>query len=415
MMKHTIILVACCAVWNVQAVPLGADVQGLLNYAKAHNPELAARRYEADAASMRVQPAGSLPDPVLRTDLMDITNQGTNKPPGLLPSKVGSTRYLLMQSVPWFGKLDLQSGIAQAQLAGARGETSVTWVELAAKIKSAYAMHYYLTQSIRLTRETLDVTHRLEKIAQTRYANGLSTQQEVIRAQIEETDLQSTLIELENEQHHAHSKLNNLLSRPVNSDLAEPEQVRPLPDPSTLASLDEALRAHNPQLQVAEANVVEAEKGRDLTRLNRYPGFTFGIAPNQSGNSVRSWDMMVEFNIPLQQASRRSQEGEAEAKLAASTARQVSLLDQVQSALSDNISGLESAKRTQAIIDVRLLPQAQLSYQSAMSGYIAGKVDFSSLLEAQRQILKVRQQGIRAQYDAQLRLADIERLIGEEL
>lgn len=414
-MKRTILLVACLSVWSAQALPLGADVPSLLNYVQEHNPELAAQRFEADAASMRVQPAGSLPDPVLRTELMDITNQGTGKPPSLLPSKVGGTRYLLMQSVPWFGKLGLQSEVAEAQAAGARGQAAVTWSELAGKIKSAYAMHYYLTQSIRLTKDALDLTGNLEKIAQTRYANGLATQQEVIRVQLEKSDLQASLIEQENEQHHAHSRLNALLSRPAHAELAEPEILRPLPGSSQLTRLDETLRAHNPALKVADANIIAAEKSRDLALLNRYPGFTLGVAPTQSGNSVKSWDMMVEFNIPLQQASRRAWESEAEAKLAASNARQVSLLNQMQSELSENISALESARRTEAIIQSRLLPQAKLLFESAMSGYTTGKVDFPSLLDAQRQIIRTRQQGIKAQYEAQLRLAEIERLIGEEL
>jgi cobalt-zinc-cadmium efflux system outer membrane protein len=42
-------------------------------------------------------------------------------------------------------------------------------------------------------------------------------------------------------------------------------------------------------------------------------------------------------------------------------------------------------------------------------------VDFATLLDAQRQILKARQQQLKAQLEAQLRLAEIERLLGEEL
>src|SRR5574340_1268723 len=77
-----------CAVWLGSAAAaedgaLGSSLAGLLDYAREHNPELAASRHEADAAAQRVQPAGALPDPVLRAELMDVTNQGTNKPPSL--------------------------------------------------------------------------------------------------------------------------------------------------------------------------------------------------------------------------------------------------------------------------------------------------------------------------------------------
>jgi outer membrane protein TolC len=396
--------------------PLGSNLAGLLVYAREHNPELAATRYEVEAALQRAEPAGALPDPVLRAELMDITNQGATSP-RLLPSQVGGTRYLLMQSVPWYGKRDLQREVAGTQIAQAEGQVAASWAELAGRIKQTYAMHYYATESENLAQQTLDLLDGLEKIAQTRYANGLGAQQDVIRVQVEKTMLRGELIALQNEGHHTHARLNALLSRPVNSPLAEPAQLRDIPPAAKLdeAILLERLIAQNPQLRIIEANIQSSEKSRDLAYVNRYPGFTFGVAPTQSGSSVKTWDLMVELNIPLQQSSRRSQEREAEAMLSASSSRKQALLDQIRSELSENLSALNAAHRTGSLIATSLLPQAELTYQSALAGYETGKVDFIMLIEAQKQILKARQQQLQAQTDMQLRLADIEKLLGEEL
>ncbi len=208
--------------------------------------------------------------------------------------------------------------------------------------------------------------------------------------QVEKTMLRSELISLQNEGHHTHARLNALLSRPVNAPLADPAQLRAMPSAAKLdeAILLERLRAQNPQLRIAEANIQSSEKSRDLAYNNRYPGFTLGVAPNQYGSAVRSWDLMVELNIPLQQSSRRSQEREAEALLSASTARKEAVLNQTQSELSENLSALDSARRTESLIATRLLPQAELTYQSALAGYETGKVDFAMLIEAQKQILE---------------------------
>ncbi len=408
-----------CALWLAPAhadEPLGSNLGGLLDYAREHNPELAATRYEAEAAQQRTETAAALPDPVLRTELMDITNQGATGP-RLLPSQVGGTRYLLMQSVPWFGKRDLHRGIAEAQVAQANGQVAASWSELATRIKQTYAMDYYADASEQLAQQTLALLDQLEEIARTRYANGLGRQQDVIRVQVEKTMLHSELIALQSEGHHAHARLNALLSRPVNAPLAEPAQPRARPPAAKLdeAALLERLRAHNPQLQIAEAGIQSAEKSRDLAYANRYPGFTLGVAPTQSGTAVKSWDLMLELNIPLQQASRRSQERETEAMLSASNARKQALLDQTQSDLAENLSALETARQTESLVATRLLPQAELTYPSALTGYETGTVDFAMLVEAQRQILKARQQQLQAQTDMQLRLADIEKLIGEEL
>jgi outer membrane protein TolC len=414
-----IVFTALCALWLPPAgadEPLGSNLGGLLDYAREHNPELAATRHEADAAQQRTESAGALPDPVLRTELMDITNQGTTGP-RLLPSQVGGTRYLLMQSVPWYGKRDLQREVAAAQVSQADGQVAASWIELASRIKQTYAMHYYATASERLARQTLALLDDLEQIAQTRYANGLGQQQDVIRVQVEQTMLHGELIALQNERHHTHVRLNVLLARPVNAPLAEPAQLRSMPPAARLdeQALLERLRAQNPQLRIAEANIQSAEKSRDLAYVNRYPGFTLGVAPTQSGSAVRSWDLMVELNIPLQQSSRRSQEREAEAMLSASSSRKEALLNQTQSDLAENLSALEAARQTETLIATRLLPQAELTWQSALAGYETGKVDFAMLIEAQKQTLKARQQQLQAQTDMQLRLADIEKLLGEEL
>jgi cobalt-zinc-cadmium efflux system outer membrane protein len=396
---------------------LGTNLTGLLEYAREHNPEFAATRYEADAAAQRVQSAAALPDPVLRTELMDITNQGTNKSVSLLPSQVGGTRYTLMQTVPWFGKRDLQREIAEAQVAQSAGQVLATWAELSSQIKSVYAQYYYLSGSEHLTRETLDLMTSLEQVAQTRYANGLGAQQDVIRAQVEQTGMSSELLAVESEQHHMRGQLNALLSRPAMAPLAQPESLRRLPAAAQLdyEVLEQKLRTRNPQLLIADARINAAEKSRELAYKNRYPGVTLGVAPTQSGSTIKTWDLMVEFSIPLQQGSRRAQEREAEAMLGATDARKETLLNQMLAALSESVFALETARRTESLAASRLLPQSELTYQSALTGYENGKVDFATLLDAQRQILKARQQQLKAQLEAQLRLAEIERLLGEEL
>lgn len=416
-----IVFTLLCALWLSPAgaadeLSLGSNLSGLLDYAREHNPELAATRHEAAAATQRAEPAGALPDPVLRAEMMDITNQGSTGP-RVLPSQVGGTRYLLMQSVPWFGKRDLQREAAAAQVSQADGQVAASWADLASRIKSVYTMHYYATASERLAQQTLELLDSVEQIARTRYANGLGTQQDVIRAQIEKTMLRSELIALKNERHHTHAWLNSLLARPVGAPLAEPAQLRDLPSAAKLDEqiLLERLRAQNPQIRIAEANIQASEKSRALAYSNRYPGFTLGVAPTQSGNAVKSWDLMLELNIPLQQSSRRSQEREAEAMLSASNARKEALLNQTQSDLSENLYALEAARQTESLIATRLLPQAELTYQSALAGYETGKVEFAMLIETQKQILKARQQLLQARMDMQMRLADIEKLLGEEL
>ncbi len=401
---------------SLSEAPPGNGVESLLAYARERNPELAASRHEADAAGERVAPAGALADPKFRTELRDITRMGEQNPT-LSPSRAGSTKYLLMQDLPWYGKRDLKREVAEAEAEGAQGRAQATWSELAAKLKTGYAQLWYVRSNEALMQEILDLLRRFEKVAQARYAGGLAAQQDVIRAQVEQTAIRNDLLMLDNERHHLQARINTLLARPAMAPLAEPDRLRPLPSPAKLdaAALEDRLRAGNPQLFSDSARVKAAEKSRELTYRNRYPDFTVGVSPIQYQSAVKEWELMVEMNIPLQQTSRRAQERESEAMLAAARARKDASTNQLLGELSENLGAIETARRTEMLATSSLLPQAELSFRAALAGYENGKVDFGTLIEAQKQIRLARQNRIKAQAEAQIRLAEIERLLGEEL
>ena len=394
----------------------GASVESLLSLAKATNPEYASMRLEAQAAGERVTPAGALLDPRLRTELMDITRMGEQNP-SILPGNVGSTRYTLMQDVPWFGKRDLKQKIAEFEVRSADGKALTTWSELAANIKTTQAQRYYLRDNEKLTQEILALMQQLEKISQVRYAGGLAAQQDIIRAQVEQTNMRNELVALQSERTQANVRMNTLLARPATAPLAAAEEPRPVPTSAQLdyEKLAQRVRSRNPQLFTEEARIQAAEKNRELTYKNRYPDFTFGIAPNQYQGAIKQWDLMVEINIPLQQASRRAQEREADVMLSAAQSRKEALANQVLSDLAENIAAIEAAQRSAALTSSSLHPQAELSFNSALAGYENGKLDFATLLDAQRQIRQAKQSQIKAQFEAQMRLAEIEKLIGEDL
>ncbi len=397
-------------------VPLGQTVASLLDYARQNNPDYATMRHEADAAAERVTPAGALPDPKLKIELMDITKMGEQNAT-LSPSRVGSTQYTISQELPWFGKRDLKREIAELDADGAQGRYRGAWSEIAARLKTAHAQFYVLHRNEQLTREILDLMVRLEQVAQARYAGGLAMQQDVIRAQVEQTAMRNDLIMLENEGNMLRARINMLLARPANAPLATPESLRPLPVPAKLdyAALEDRVRGRNPRLFADDAAIRSAEKKRELAYKERYPDFMLGVTPVQTRNSVREWQLMVEFNIPLQQSSRRAMERESESMLSAARARRDATANEVLSQLAENLSGIDAARRTEQLATTSLLPQAELTFNSALAAYENGKADFATLLEAQQQIRKARLNQIRAQGEAHVRLAEIEKLLGEDL
>jgi outer membrane protein TolC len=405
------------AVPPVLAAELGADVAGLLAYARAQSPELAAMRHEAEAAAQRIQPAGALPDPVLRVELENINNYGNDASPSLRPSKVGDTKYTLMQPFPLWGKRDLRRDVAAAEAGRASASTAVVWNELSAKIKTGYAQYYQAVASEQITLEVIDLLSRLERLAQARYGGGLVAQQDVIRAQLETSAARGELITLDNDKRQARVRLNALLGRDVAAPLAEPTALRALPAVSELdaPALLQRARAVNPALAAEEARLHGAQSNRELVQKNRYPDLLVGVVPTQVGSRITTWGLMFEMNIPLQQETRRAQESEAEAMLSAQRDRVQATTNQLLGVLGESLAALEAARRWDALSSTRLVPQAELSLQSALATYENGRIDFATLLDAQRQIRKARLDHVKSQVEAQIRLAEIERIVGEDL
>ena len=373
-------------------------------------------RYEADAISARADTSSALPDPILRIQLQDFTNKASGAATTLVPSEVGSTYYRVMQPLPFWGKRGLKHDIAEADASQAMGRTRITWNELAEKIKTNFAQYYLVINSRKLTQEMLDLTLNLERIAKSRYATGLAPQQDVIRAQVEQTGLRRDLVMLDVERHHNMSRINTLLLREHTAPLAEPQQLRAMPAPAKLefAALKQQLQSSNPQLFALQAQLNSADKNRELIYKNRYPDFTLGLGATQMGNEIKMWELMLEFNIPLQQGARRGQEREAENMLAAAQSRKLSMQNQLLGELAEYSAALNAARQVEVINTTSLLPQAEATLQAAYVGYQNGKVDFATLLDAQRQILKAKLDVLNAQVQAQTSLAQIEKLLGEE-
>jgi cobalt-zinc-cadmium efflux system outer membrane protein len=123
---------------------------------------------------------------------------------------------------------------------------------------------------------------------------------------------------------------------------------------------------------------------------------------------------MVEFNIPLQQSSRRAMERESESMLPP-PARARSHGQPGASELAENLSGIEAARRTETLATTSLLPQAELTFKLGAGRLRERQGRFRHAARSAAADSQGAQNQIKAQAEAQIRLAEIERLLGEDL
>lgn len=392
--------------------PLGASLAGLLAYARAHNPDLALDRLEAEAAAEGVELASAWPDPKFQLELMDFTNAMTGGRTSLLPGDVGQTRYRVIQPLPYYGKRSLQGEVAGALAGQGARRAEETALALDARIKTAFARYYQASGQVAIIDQTLALMEALGRLVETRYGVGLVPQQDVLGAQSEVTTLKLERVEAQGRRRDAQARLNAQLPRVADGPLAEPRQLTPVRAMPPLAQLFELARGHSPDLARERLGIEAASKSRDLAYLDRYPDFALGLTNNRPRSGRDSWDLMVEVNIPLQQSSRRAKERQAERRVEAAHSQVAAAEARLNGRLGESLSAVQSAGDRLRLLRDTLLPQSQANFAAAQAGYESGRVNFNTLIEAARQILRTRLSVLDAEVEIRVRQAELEVLVG---
>jgi cobalt-zinc-cadmium efflux system outer membrane protein len=396
-----------------QAPALGSDVAGLLDHARGYNPGLQAERAEAEAARERIEPAGALPDPSFEVELMDFTNAMGDGRTTLLPGQVGETRYRINQPLPFWGKRDLDMRTAEARAGKAAALSSAAWLTLAAELKTAWLRYWAADRAAVLNRNALTLLQGLEETTLARYKLGLLPQQAALRAQREITTQRLALVAVEQRRQTAVSALNALLARPAGSPLAAPLDPPALPEAPPLPQLVARTLDANPVLAAETRGADAARLERDRAWRERYPDFTLGLRNNRPRQGEQSWDLILEVMIPLQQSARRAKEREAEHMVTAADARRAAAEARLQGELASAHAAYAAGRNTLRLLSGSLLPQAQATLEATRAAFANGRVDFDTMIEADRQLIDIRMRALEAEADTRMALAELEKLAGE--
>lgn len=398
---------------SVWAETVGDSLASLQAAVQQDNPQLQQVMAEMQAASARTVSAGALADPVFKLELMDFTPEDKGKQ--YLPGQTGQTKYTLMQDLPWYGKRDLKTNIAERQADAAKFKTAQTLNELKAEVRRLYARRYETHQMWLLNEEIDSVLNQIEQTANSRYQQGLATQQELIQTRLNRSQLAKMQIDLEAEQTQLQSWLNAILNRPSSAELAWPAALPSLTDDELTALKNHDWLKQTPQWQQTVAQRQAAELNQHLVAKNRYPDFTVGVVAVQNQQQLEEWEGMVQFNLPLNWTRRTADEREAQAMSIAAKAEQQQMNNELDGQFWRAVTAIEQARKQQQLLKNRIQEQAALNLRSALQGYQNNQLTLSGLLEAEQQWLEVRQSQIQAASAEQMAYADIEALTGKSL
>src|SRR5256886_4181360 len=284
------------------SAPVAGDsgLQSLVAEALARTPTVAQRQAAVRAATLRIRPGGSLPDPMLTVGVMDL----------VLPhfefnqSDFTEADLELSQETPWPGSLGARSRVMLAAAAGARAEEGTLRRDLTASMAVAYYRLGYTVTALETLRHQRELLEAAVQLSTTRYATGAAPQSDPVEAKLARDRLQSEAFALESERVAALAAVNALRNRTPGDSLGvvpmDPAQVRagisPLPPSDSLVAL--ALAAH-PRLAARRAAIEQATRTIQVERLGARPDFTltarYGYRPPYFYGALKFPDFFSAF------------------------------------------------------------------------------------------------------------------------
>jgi outer membrane protein, heavy metal efflux system len=406
-----LLLIACSPRTLAAGELLGESEQGLINYADSHSPELAARTFERDAATARVEAAGRLEDPMAELELRDVPSDSLS----LSPSRAGSTRYLISQALPFWGKRELARDLARQQSLSASQIREGAVLDVRARIAELYARRWLVSQAVAKLNELDQTLLAVEALTRARYSSGVAPQQDAIKAAVERVELTRRRLDVASELSTTTAALNALLGRPVEAELAAPRIAPIVREVSALEPLLQRVATSNPALAAQRATADGSAIAARLTKRERFPDFVLGVAPIQMRRSLEAWDVTLGFNLPLQRGRRRAAERESELMLRAELARTDELAARLSAEAAEAWYRWRTADRQAQLLRETLLKLAESNYQSALASYQVGRVDFATLLDAIRQRTTSRLDLLETEFELRVRAIELERLAGATL
>lgn len=389
------------------------DITHLIDTARRLNPEAAAMALEADAATARIVSAGALDDPKFKVELELPRNE-----PGYLPrDRAGRELYQVRQMFPLWGKRDLKREIASADSRKAAAAQAEVANQIAYRVKVAYAEYHAAHLAADETRRLLGTVRRLSELARVRYAQGPGKQQDITGANAEAGALAADLARMDADRRRAQVRLNGLLVRSPETPLPAKPQPRPVPPLETLPAdaLADRARSDYPAIRAQLAQIDSADGTRRLAERNGYPDVELGIGAMRRDGRFDGYQAMVEVNIPLYADRRRAEQREAASMAGAARAKLEQLRLDVATDVHEAHAMLAALKERKRIVREITLPQARIALESAARGYEQSREEFATLLVAEQTLRRALVEYVNVTFEEQIRLAEIERLIGGEL
>jgi cobalt-zinc-cadmium efflux system outer membrane protein len=376
-----------------------------LGLVSRQNPALQALTYDTLSARHLIEQAGLYPNPELEAEMEDILLDA----PGLKKPEI---TLQIAQELALFGRRGARQALAQADLESANWDATAEAFDLYLETKLRFYGLVHAQGYNELLAGQAELAQEIVENIEFRINKGAGLESESLLARLELNRIELELSEARQDLRVAQSSLASLWGGATDPIVAvaetEPDLTRilefvertPLNVDSTRGLL--ALSRKASRLQ-AEQELAAAEARPSLTLRGG-----FRRVEAEGTNSL-----LVGLSMPLPLWDRN--QGEQKSIQARQQALELDRREariRMQTDIDAAMIRLRQLHERHQIIHRELLPTADSVYLALEEDYEAGRLPFTSLLEAERALLQLRREHADLLLEIQLRLTALERVTG---
>ena len=391
-------------------------LQDYLRYALVNNAELKAKFYWWKAAMEQIPQAKSLPDPKFTYGYFIEE----------VETKVGPQRqkFEIMQTFPWFGVIEARGDQAAAKAKAAHKRYEAKKLDLFQEVKYAFYEYSYLAKAIEITKQNLELITHFEEIARSRYITAITSHPDIIRAQIELAVLEDRLESLKELRPAITAKLNSILNRQTSTNLPWPKSPQYQQISIDFSQLYPMIIQNNPDLQALGYEIEAARNTEKLAKKKSFPHFGIGVSyidtahARASGVDDSGKDPiigMISLTLPIWADNYKAAQRQAQAQLQQRTHEKTQMENTLAARAQQLLYEFEDGDRKIKLYGNAIIPKSREMLIASETAYQAGTIDFLSLIDAQRMLLKYELYYERCLAENSQKLAQIEMLAGVQL
>jgi cobalt-zinc-cadmium efflux system outer membrane protein len=283
-------------------------------------------------------------------------------------------------------------------------------------VKSAYINLLLVQETISIYEENLDDALMEKESARQQYETGAAPYHDMVRTRVDALLAENDLETLRSEDLvEATANLRAVLDMEDDEEIGEIE-LPAVPIMSvSVESLETFMPSRSPELDEFRLKAAAAGEELSIARQRYIPDLRLRLFTDRMESDVGEADrkgIMVLFNLPLWFWNTEAAKDAKTHSLGAAESVVRSEENRIGAELEAGVAAFRAARERLSLLEDDIIPEAELSYTSAVTAYESGSMDLAGLMSSRQVLRDARLSRIRLWARAAVELAEIERLTG---